>query len=83
MKFAIYSFCAGALAMYFWDPVSGRRRRALFRDQLVHMRHEIEDTAEGLAKDVRNRAQGVAAETRGAMRRTVEQDRPEGQKSSM
>ena len=59
MKLAIYSFCAGALAMYFWDPVSGRQRRALFRDQLVHMRHEIEDTAEDLAKDVRNRAQGV------------------------
>ena len=77
MKLAIYSFCAGALAMYFWDPVSGRRRRALFRDQLVHMRHEIEDTAEGLAKDVRNRAQGVVAETRGAVRRT------EGQKSPM
>lgn len=54
----------GALCMYFFDPVSGRRRRALFRDQLVHAKHEISDYAEGKSKDLRNRAQGVVAETR-------------------
>lgn len=53
----------GALAMYYFDPVSGRRRRALLRDQLVHARHEIGDYAEGKSKDLRNRAQGVIAET--------------------
>jgi hyperosmotically inducible periplasmic protein len=57
----------GALCMYFFDPVSGRRRRALLRDQLVHAKHEIDDYAEGKSKDLRNRAQGVIAETRSMM----------------
>ena len=49
-------FAIGALAMYFLDPVSGRRRRALLRDQLARARYE------------RNRARGLVAEAR----RTVE-----------
>lgn len=61
----------GALAMYFFDPVSGKRRRALLRDQLVHTGREIGGYAEGTAKDLRNRAQGVVAEARGAMRRRL------------
>ena len=60
----------GALAVYFFDPVSGRRRRARLRDQLVHARHEIGDYAEGSAQDLRNRAQGVVAETRGMLERS-------------
>jgi hypothetical protein len=59
----------GALAMYFYDPVSGKRRRALLRDQLVHARHEIGEYAEGTAKDLRNRAQGLVAEARGLVER--------------
>lgn len=43
----------GALAMYFFDPENGRRRRALLRDKAVHYN-----------KDLRNRAQGAVAETR-------------------
>jgi hypothetical protein len=54
----------GVLAMYFFDPVSGRQRRARLRDQLTHARHEIGDYAEGTAKDLRNRAHGLAAEAR-------------------
>ena len=65
----------GALAMYFFDPVSGNRRRALLRDQLVHARHEIGDYAEGAAKDLRNRAQGLAAEARGLVERRLGQRR--------
>ena len=61
----------GVLAMYFFDPVSGKRRRALLRDQLRHARHEIGDYAEGTAKDLRNRARGVAAETRGMVERKL------------
>jgi hypothetical protein len=63
------AFAIGALALYFFDPVSGRRRRALLRDQLVHARHQIGDYAEGTAKDLRNRAQGVVAEARGRIER--------------
>jgi hypothetical protein len=65
----------GALAMYFFDPVSGRRRRALLRDQMVHSQKEITDYAEGTAKDLRNRAYGLAAEARGLVERRMGQRR--------
>jgi hypothetical protein len=69
------AFGIGALAMYFFDPVSGRRRRALLRDQLVHAQHELSEYAEGTAKDLRNRAQGIVAEARGMMERRSAQRR--------
>lgn len=53
----------GALAMYFLDPVSGPRRRALLRDKMTHYRREATQYAESTAKDLRNRAQGLVAET--------------------
>ena len=59
----------GALCMYFFDPVSGRQRRALLRDQLVHAKHEIDDYAEGKSKDLRHRARDVIAETRSTIQR--------------
>lgn len=62
----------GALAMYFFDPVSGRRRRALLRDQLVHAQKEVGEYAEGTARDLRNRARGFAAEAR----KTLERPQP-------
>jgi hypothetical protein len=69
------AFGIGALAMYFFDPVSGNRRRALLRDQLVHARHEVGDYAEGTAKDLRNRAQGLVAEAKGLVERRLGQRR--------
>ena len=65
----------GALAMYFFDPVSGRRRRALLRDQLLHARREIGDYAEGTAKDLRNRAHGLVASAGAALERRLGQRR--------
>ena len=62
----------GALAMYFYDPVSGKRRRALLRDQLTHARHEVRGYAESTAKDLRNRARGFAAEARGMLEKVRE-----------
>jgi hypothetical protein len=69
------AFAVGALAVYFFDPISGRRRRALLRDQRVHARHEIGDYAKGTAKDLRNRAQGFVAEARGMVERRLGQRR--------
>ena len=71
----IGAFGLGALFMYFFDPVSGRRRRALARDQLVHARHEIGDYAEDTTKDLRNRAYGLVAEARGLVERRLSQRR--------
>ena len=63
-----YSFIAGmavgAALTFILDPASGRRRRALVRDQFVHAGHKTRRIAEGTAKDLSNRARGVVAETR-------------------
>jgi gas vesicle protein len=69
------AFAIGALAVYFFDPVSGKRRRALLRDQMVHAQREIGDYAEGTAKDLRNRAQGLVADARGMVERRLGQRR--------
>lgn len=58
--------CLGVGLMYYLDPGRGRRRRALVRDQAVHLKHETEDNVSGKAKDLSNRARGVVAEARGA-----------------
>ena len=67
----------GGLAMYIFDPEQGRRRRALARDKMVHYKHEISDFAAGTAKDLRNRAYGVAKEAEGLVRETMGTETPE------
>lgn len=69
----------GALAMYFFDPVSGKRRRAQFKDQVDHYQKEVTHYAEGTAKDLRNRAEGLYAEARGMMERRMGQRRQDRQ----
>lgn len=56
MIFRITALGIGALAMYYFDPVSGKRRRALLRHRLT-------------AKHARNRAHGIVAEARSAIER--------------
>ena len=67
----------GALAMFIFDPQEGRRRRALARDKMVHYGHEVSDLASDTTKDLRNRAFGVAAEARGAVREAVASNAPD------
>jgi gas vesicle protein len=62
---------AGALAMFIFDPDQGRRRRALARDKMVRYRNEVTDFASGAAKDLSNRAYGVAKEAEGLVRDQV------------
>ena len=57
----------GAAAMFILDPDQGRRRRAFARDKIARYGNEASDLATSTAKDLRNRAYGVAAETRGAV----------------
>ena len=63
LKLAV-SFAAGAAAMYYLDPATGRRRRALARDQGVAARHEVEDYARAKSRRAANRMRGVLAKTR-------------------
>jgi hypothetical protein len=51
----------GAGLMYVLDPQTGRRRRALARDQAVHLAHEARDAAAVVGRDLRHRAQGLAS----------------------
>jgi hypothetical protein len=51
----------GAGMMYLLDPQQGRRRRAMVRDKAVHLAHEARDAGCVVARDMRNRAQGLWA----------------------
>lgn len=55
------AFAAGAAVMYYFDPVAGRRRRALARDQGVAAGHDVEDFARAKSKRAADRAHGVKA----------------------
>ncbi len=52
----------GAGLMYLFDPVRGKRRRALVRDQLAHAGHVIARSMPTTSRDLRHRAYGVLAE---------------------
>ena len=54
----------GAGLMYFLDPQLGRRRRAHLRDQAASATSRLDDRLGATWTDVRQRAQGLAAETR-------------------
>jgi osmotically-inducible protein OsmY len=54
----------GAGVMYMLDPDRGNRRRALCRDQLVSAGNKTSMHAGKFSRDLRNRAQGLVAETR-------------------
>ncbi|HWO41351.1 MAG TPA: SRPBCC family protein [Candidatus Eisenbacteria bacterium] len=54
----------GAALMYIFDPLVGRRRRALVRDKMVRLGHKTADAIDVTARDLKNRAVGLAAETK-------------------
>lgn len=54
----------GAGAMFLLDPDRGKRRRALMRDQAIHISNTSKEALEKTARDLRNRAVGVMAETK-------------------
>ena len=53
----------GALAMFVFDPQQGARRRALVRDKAVRYGTDAADYVSSTAKDLGNRAYGMAKET--------------------
>lgn len=56
----------GAGLMFIFDPVAGRRRRALMRDKAVGLSSDVVDELQGKARHLRNRGYGMYAEARGA-----------------
>lgn len=61
--FWLFGAAAGAAAMYYLDPRSGRRRRAMARDKAVHALNVADHTVERLTADASNRAKGTVART--------------------
>lgn len=49
------------------DPARGRRRRALIRDKAASLKHQSQAALGKVARDAKNRARGIAAETRQMM----------------
>jgi hypothetical protein len=58
----------GAGVMFLLDPDRGGRRRALVRDKAVRMTNKAGDTLSATARDMSNRATGVACRTRSLWR---------------
>lgn len=58
------AFAAGAAAMYYFDPATGRRRRAQIRDQAVSTGHDAENFARTTSRRAAGRIQGAVARTR-------------------
>jgi len=59
----------GAGIMYFLDPGDGARRRALVRDKTVHLVHRSGALFGKGVRDLKNRSQGVLAETKSIFER--------------
>lgn len=57
------AFAAGAAAMYYLDPVVGRRRRALARDKEVAARHDATHFVRAKSKRAADHVQGAVART--------------------
>lgn len=56
----------GAGLMYYLDPDRGRRRRALVRDQLIHLQHELDDVRgrfDKYSRHLNNRMIGLKHQT--------------------
>ena len=69
MNRILFSAAAGALAMYFLDPQSGRRRRARTHDKAEHAARRVREAYDVTARDTRHRAQGLQAMSRRLLRR--------------
>jgi hypothetical protein len=58
----VLGVAVGTAIMFFFDPVLGRRRRALLQDRVTALSNDLSRTAENRAEDIGNRAKGFAAE---------------------
>jgi hypothetical protein len=62
------AFGLGAALMYLYDPQSGRRRRALLRDQVDHTVRKLQEAERAVVHDASQRAMGLMAQARRIIR---------------
>ncbi len=65
----------GAALMYMLDPEKGNRRRALVRDKAIGLKNDAAEMVTSKSRDLRNRAQGVIAETKSALTSNEQESR--------
>lgn len=58
------AFAVGAATMYYLDPQTGRRRRAIVRDKSAAVGHDVKEAARSKTKRAVDHARGAAARTR-------------------
>src|SRR5262245_8422149 len=58
---AIGTLGLGAGLMFIFDPIRGKRRRAIIRDKLAHARHLLARALGIMSRDLSNRAHGMLA----------------------
>ena len=68
------AFAAGAALMYYLDPQSGRRRRALARERGLSAGHDAGRLVHGKSRHVLDRARGALARARSAFEGEVPGD---------
>jgi uncharacterized membrane protein len=61
MNRILFTAAVGALAMYFWDPQSGRRRRVRTRDKAERIARRARWAYDVTLRDTRHRAMGMKA----------------------
>jgi gas vesicle protein len=64
LSLVVLAAAAGAAAMYLFDPVQGKRRRALVRDKANSVAHHSAESINDTGRHLRNRLRGLRAETR-------------------
>ena len=70
-------FGLGALAMFLLDPDNGRRRRTVARDKAVGAVNDVAQAAGSSARDLQNRAKGLAHYAAGAAAKVMPWSGPE------
>src|SRR6185436_19203769 len=70
-------FGLGALAKFLLDPDSGRRRRTVARDKAVGAVNDVAQAASSSARDLQNRAKGLAHYAAGAASKVMPWTGPE------
>jgi hypothetical protein len=68
------ALAAGATIAFFLDPRSGKRRRALMRDQLVHATHRVRDLITKREHRLMWRGAGIVAATKSRLRGRIVDD---------